>query len=103
MYAIIDDGGRQYKVEEGQELEVDFRDLAVGQEVVFAKVLAVRDDTGLKLGQPTLEPARVTAEVVGPVQGPKLTVQKFRRRKTLRRRTGHRQLHTLVKINKIAV
>ncbi|MBI3461924.1 MAG: 50S ribosomal protein L21 [Planctomycetes bacterium] len=55
------------------------------------------------LGKPTLAGASVTAEVVGVTQGPKLVVQKLRRRKTLRRRTGHRQMFTKVRINKIAV
>lgn len=102
MYAIIEDGGRQYKVEEGQELEIDFRDLPGGQEITFDRVLALRSDDGLKVGQPAIESARVTAEVVGLAQGPKLYIQKFRRRKTYHRRTGHRQLYTRVKISKIA-
>jgi large subunit ribosomal protein L21 len=103
MYAIIEDGGRQFKVEEGQELEIDFRDVAGGEEVRFDRVLAYRDDEGLKLGQPLLEGASVSAEVLGAGQGPKLVVQKMRRRKNFRRKTGHRQLHTRVKIGKIEV
>jgi large subunit ribosomal protein L21 len=63
--------------------------------------LAYRDDAGLRLGQPMLAGASVTAEVLGPEQGPKLVVQKFRRRKNSRRKTGHRQLYTSVKIEKI--
>jgi large subunit ribosomal protein L21 len=102
MYAIIVDGGRQYKVEEGQELDVDYRDLPKGEELTFDRVLALSGDDGVQLGQPTLEGASVTAEVLGPVNGPKLTVQKLRRRKNSRRRTGHRQLYTKVRINKIA-
>ena len=103
MYAIIEDGGHQYKVEEGQELEIDYRELSSGEQVTFDRVLAVRGDDGLKLGEPVLSGATVTAEVMSVLQGPKLTVQKFRRRKTFRKRTGHRQLHTKVKINKISV
>jgi large subunit ribosomal protein L21 len=92
------------KVEEGQELDIDFRDLPVGEEIRFERVLAVRDDAGLKLGRPTLASAVVTAKVVlDLVSGPKLVVQKFRRRKNYRRRTGHRQIHTRVVIEKIAV
>ena len=101
MYAIIDAGGRQVRVEEGQELEVDYRDLPAGQEFKFDRVLAFRGDAGLKIGRPTLEAAAVTAQVVGVIQGPKLTVQKMRRRKNYRRRTGHRGILTLVKITKI--
>ena len=103
MYAIIEDGQHQLKVEEGQQLDIDYRDLAAGEEIKFEKVLAYRDDSGLRIGQPTLESAVVTAKVVSVVQGPKLVIQKFRRRKNYRRRTGHRQLHTRVVIEKISI
>ncbi|HQU43946.1 MAG TPA: 50S ribosomal protein L21 [Pirellulales bacterium] len=100
MYAIFIDGGRQYKVTEGEELVVDFRDAASGDELTFDRVLAVGGDE-LRLGQPLLAGALVKAEVLGPMQGPKLVVQKLRRRKNLRRRNGHRQIHTRVRISKI--
>ncbi len=102
MYAIIVDGGRQYKVEEGQELEVDFRELAKGDELTFDRVLAVGGEGDVKLGTPRVEGASVSAEVLGVSFGDKLTVQKFRKRKNSRRRTGHRQMHTRVRINKIS-
>jgi len=103
MYAIIEDGGRQYKVEEGQELELDYHEFPPrGQQITFERVLAIRDDDGLKMGRPTLVGAVVTGEVLGPMQGPKLVIQKFRRRKTYRRKTGHRQLYTRVRITAIA-
>ena len=103
MYAIIVDGGRQFKVAEGEELDVDYRDVPRGETVTFDRVLAFSADEGVQLGQPTLEGASVTAEVLGPTQGPKLVVQKLRRRKNSRRKTGHRQLHTRLKISKITV
>jgi large subunit ribosomal protein L21 len=103
MYAIISEGGRQFRVEEGQQLDIDYRDVPVGDEVRFERVLAYQDDSQLSVGQPVLEGAQVTAEVLSVVQGPKLVVQKARRRKTYRRKTGHRQLYTRVKINKIQV
>lgn len=103
MYAIIEDGGRQLKVEPGQEVDVEYREAHRGDQVTFDRVLAYRDDDGFRVGQPTLEGAEVTAEVVGPELGPKITVQKLRRRKTFRRKTGHRQLYTRVKIEKIEV
>jgi len=102
MYAIIADGGRQYKVEEGQELEIDYRDISSGEELTFDRVLALAGDDGLKLGKPTVEGASVTAQVLGPIQGEKLRIQKLRRRKNTRRRTGHRQLYTKVRISKIS-
>jgi large subunit ribosomal protein L21 len=101
MYAIIEDGGHQYKVEEGQEVHVDYRDIPGGQTITFDKVLAVRNDDGLVIGQPTIASASVAAEVLGVAQADKIYIQKFRRRKTLRRRTGHRQIYTRVKIGKI--
>ena len=103
MYAIIVDGGRQYRVEPGMEVDVDFRDLAAGVELTFEKVLAVSGDDGMKLGSPTLDGVSVTASVIGTEQDKKIYVQKFRRRKNSRRRTGHRQSHTRVRIDKIAV
>jgi large subunit ribosomal protein L21 len=103
MYAIISEGGRQLKVEEGQQIDVDYRDLSVGDQVKFDRVLACRDDAQFKVGRPVVAGASVTAEVLAVTQGPKLVVQKARRRKTYRRKTGHRQLYTRVKINKIEI
>ena len=103
MYAIIADGGRQYKVEEGQELTIDFRDTPAGDKFTFDRVLAVSDGAGdLKLGAPTVEGASVQAEVLGAEKGKKLVVQKIRRRKNSRRKTGHRSIYTKVKIGKIS-
>ncbi|MGA2065522.1 MAG: 50S ribosomal protein L21 [Thermoguttaceae bacterium] len=102
MYAIIEDGSHQLKVEEGQQIDIDYRDLPAGEEVKFERVLACRDESGLRIGRPTLASAVVTARVVSVVQGPKLVVQKMRRRKNYRRRTGHRQLFTRVTIEKIS-
>ena len=102
MYAIIADGGRQYRVEEGQELVVDYRDIPQGQEIQFDRVLAIADEGGgITIGKPTVNGALVTAEVIGPMRGEKIYIQKFRRRKNERRRTGHRQIHTTVRIAKI--
>ncbi len=101
MYAVFIDGGRQYKVVEGQELDVDYRDIAAGEALEFGRVVACTQGDGLALGEPNVAGAKVTATVVGVVQGPKLVIQKFRRRKTYRRRTGHRQLLTKVRIEKI--
>jgi large subunit ribosomal protein L21 len=102
-YAIITDGGKQFKVEEGQLLDIDFRPVSAGETIQFDEVLAYRDEQELQLGRPAIAGARVIAEVVNPVKGPKLVVQKFRRRKNERRRTGHRQIYTRVKISKIEV
>jgi large subunit ribosomal protein L21 len=100
-YAIVVDGGRQYRVREGQELEIDFRHLPPGSEVVFEDVLAVSRAGTLTLGLPKVKNASVEAEVLGSVQGEKIFVQKFRRRKNYRRRTGHRSISTKVRIASI--
>lgn len=101
MYAIIEDGGRQYKVEEGQELEIDYRGLSIGEKLTFDQVLAYSDDSGVKVGQPVLKGAKVMADVIGITQGTKIFVRKLRRRKNSRRRTGHRQMFNKVKIDRI--
>ena len=104
-YAIIAADGRQYKVEEGQEIQVDLRDeLEAGATITFDQVLCVSDGTNVRLGKPTLSGVTVTAEVINALEkGDKLFIQKMRRRKNFRRRTGHRQKYTRVKISKISV
>ena len=103
MYAIIADSGRQFKVEEGQELLVGYRDVPAGESVTFDRVLAIGGTEDVKLGTPAVAGASVTAEVLGPEKGEKLVVQKLRRRKNSRRKTGHRSILTRVKISKIKV
>jgi large subunit ribosomal protein L21 len=103
MYAIIIEDGRQYRVEEGQELIVHEREAEEGATLTFGNVLAISGPEGLQLGKPLVAGATVTAVVIGEVAGPKLVVQKFRRRKNYRRRTGHRQHYTKVRIDKIAI
>lgn len=102
MYAIIADGGRQYKVTEGQELAVDYRDLKQGDSVTFDRVLAVGEGEGMKFGTPTVAGAKVVGEVLGTGQGPKVDVQKIRRRKNSRRHTGHRKMLTRVRVTEVA-
>lgn len=102
MYAIFVDGGRQYKVTEGQTVEIDYREAAEGSELTFDRVLAVSNGDQFRLGQPTVNGATVTASVVQVTKGDKLVIQKFRRRKNMRRRTGHRQKYLMVRISKIA-
>ncbi|MBN2212237.1 MAG: 50S ribosomal protein L21 [Sedimentisphaerales bacterium] len=102
MYAIIEDGGKQYKVEQGSALCVEVRDLAEGQtEVEFDKVLFVRDDQGVQIGNPYLKGAKVTAKISGQAAGPKVHPMKFRRRKNSKSRTGHRQKYLDVEITAI--
>jgi large subunit ribosomal protein L21 len=105
MYAIISDGGRQYKVREGQELDIDYRkESAPGTEIRFERVLAVSQegDAGINIGAPTVGGAVVVAEVIGVTRGEKVYIQKLRRRKNQRRRTGHRQWYTQIRIGSIS-
>ena len=103
MYAIFVDGGRQYKVQSGQQLDIDYRvDSAAGDTVEFTQVLAIGGEGGLKLGNPAVRGAKVTAKVIGMEKGEKLYIQKFRRRKNSKRRTGHRQKYTRIEISEIA-
>ena len=102
MYAIIRDGGRQYRITEGETLFVDRRDAEPGSEIEFGEVLSIEPEgEGFVIGQPLVEGASVTAEVVGEVKGPKIIFHRFRRRKGSRSRFGHRQSYTQVRIEKI--
>lgn len=102
MYAIFSDGGRQYRVEEGQELDVAYRDVPAGENLSFDNVLAVGGGDSVKLGSPMVSGASVTAEVLGLEQGAKINIRKLRRRKNFRKQTGHRAMYTRVRINSIA-
>jgi large subunit ribosomal protein L21 len=103
MYAIISDGNKQYRVEEGQELIVSYRDVPAGEKIKFEQVLAVGGDGDMKLGLPIVKGASVAAEVLGPEKGEKLVIQKMRRRKNFRKKTGERHIFTRVRVGKISV
>ena len=103
MYAIIEDSGRQFRVTEGDVLEVDLRELAENaKNIVFDRVLLIGDDEKVKVGRPTVKGAKVTAEIIDPqAKGPKLHVYHWRRRKASRRKVGHRQKYVRVRVTKI--
>ena len=103
MYAIIKDGSRQVKAEVNRRLRIDFRcGVQPGDSIEFNDVLTVSTGDGVKVGAPTVEGAKVVAEVLEPeFKGPKLFVARFQRRKNSKRKTGHRQVYTLVKITEI--
>ena len=102
MYAIISDGNRQYRVEEGQEVVINYRDVPAGEKIKFENVLAVGGEGDTKLGSPLVKGASVAAESLGPVQGEKLVIQKMRRRKNFRKKTGFRAMGTKVRIGEIS-
>lgn len=101
MYAVIQTGGKQYRVRAGDTVLVEKLDGAVGDTVQFDKVLLLSGDDAVSVGQPHLDGAKVTGEIVEQTLGKKLVVYKFKRRKDYRRRNGHRQKYTAVKINDV--
>ncbi|WP_240374734.1 50S ribosomal protein L21 [Bacillus piscicola] len=100
MYAIIETGGKQVKVEEGQEIYVEKLDASAGDAVTFENVVFVGGDT-VKVGAPFVDGAKVTGKVDKQGRQKKITVFKYKRRKNYRKKTGHRQPYTKVLIEKI--
>jgi large subunit ribosomal protein L21 len=100
MYAVFEDGSRQYRVGEGEKVQVDYRDAEPGTQLEFKRVLLYQSDDETRIGQPVIEGMRVITEVVGH-PSEKLYIQHFRRRKNYRRLRGHRQHYTLVRVRNI--
>ncbi|MFW6089492.1 MAG: 50S ribosomal protein L21 [Gemmatimonadota bacterium] len=102
MYAIIETGGRQFRAEPGRTLRLPSLEAEVGEEVTFDRVLLARgEDDEVKVGAPTVEGAEVAGEVVRHGKGEKIIVFKWKRRKNYRRKQGHRQKFTEVRIDEI--
>lgn len=101
MYAVISTGGKQYRFEQGDLIKVEALKGAVGDQIVFDEVLALGDGESLQVGTPLVAGAQVLGTIVEQGKGSKVTVLKFKRRKMYRRKRGHRQLFTAVKIDKI--
>src|SRR3990167_2289146 len=101
MYAIIQTGGKQYRVQEGQALRIEKQPAEAGHSVNFDRVLMVVDGTKVYVGTPYLKAATVTAEVVEQGRAKKIGVIKFKRRKHHMKHLGHRQAYTKVKITGI--
>jgi len=103
MYAIIRTGGKQYQVSTGERLRVEKIDGNVGDSVELSDVLMVGDGDDVKIGQPTLEGAKVTARIVEQGKARKVLVFKKKRRKGYRVKRGHRQLFTALEIDEISM
>lgn len=97
MYAVIESGGKQYRVQPGEQLRVEKITAEPGSQVTFAALL-VADGENIRVGTPVVDGAKVQAEIVAEEKGPKLRIFKYRRRKGYRRKTGHRQVYTALKI-----
>jgi large subunit ribosomal protein L21 len=102
VYAVIDDRSRQHTVRQGDELLCDLlADKAPGDTVVFDRVLLIGDEGKVQVGRPFVAGARVTAEVLGEEQGDKVVAFRFKRRKNVRVKQGHRQRYTRLRIRGI--
>ncbi len=102
MYAVIQTGGKQYRVEEGTTLKIEKLELGTGDNVEFDKVLMVQSDSETKIGQPYIETGKVTAQVVSQGRHKKIKIIKFKRRKHHMKQMGHRQYFTEVQITGIS-
>jgi large subunit ribosomal protein L21 len=100
MYAVFEDGSRQYGVSEGDILRVDHRDVERGKTVEFNRVLLCKNEADVQIGQPVITGAKVVVEVIDHVSE-KYTIQHFRRRKNYRRSKGHRQPFVKVRVTDI--
>ena len=102
MYAVIKSGGKQHKVSEGEEILLEKLSLDEGESIEFSEVLAVNKDGNLNVGKPLLEGAVVKGKVLNNLKTKKITVIKMKRRKDYRKKQGHRQNLTKVKIESIS-
>ncbi len=101
MYAVVQTGAKQYRVSQGDTVEVESLAVEKGKEVTFDQVLLIADGDKVQIGTPTLKGAKVTAEVVDHKRCPKLIAFKMRRREGYHRKIGHRQALTVVKVKAI--
>ncbi|MFN0071007.1 MAG: 50S ribosomal protein L21 [Chloroflexota bacterium] len=101
MYAIVQAGGKQYRVQPGDELDLDLMAADAGSTIELDRVLMVSDGDNVQIGAPLVSGAKVVAEVIGMHQGDKIKVFRYKPKVRYRRLTGHRQRYTRVKINEI--
>lgn len=101
MYAVIETGGKQYRVQEGDVISVEKLGLIEGEKLSFDKVLMIADEAGVKTGDPYIAGASVEATVVEEGRGPKVYIYKYKAKKGYHRKNGHRQAYTKVKIGAV--
>lgn len=101
MYAIIRDRGMQYRVEPGQVMRIDLIDVEAGSLIELSEVMLVSGEGEARVGTPLVDGAVVRAEVLGEEKGDKIVVFRYKSKKRYRRRTGHRQRYTQIKITEI--
>jgi large subunit ribosomal protein L21 len=101
MYAVVKTGGKQYRVSPGDSIEVEKLPYEVGEQIELDQVLLVANGSGTKIGRPLVEGATVKATVIRQLKGRKIIVFKFRSSKRYRRKRGHRQHYTRLRIDEI--
>ncbi len=101
MYAVIKTGGKQYRVKEGDIIRIEKIDGEVGQSIELGEVLLIADPKEPKIGQPVVNNAKVVGDIIRQGKGKKIIIFKSKRRKGYRKKQGHRQNYTFVRINKI--
>jgi large subunit ribosomal protein L21 len=102
-YAIVEDGGKQYKAVEGATIEVDYYPAEIGETVDLSNVLLIVDGVSVNVGKPYITGAQVQASVAAQVKGPKLIIFRYKPKKRIRRKTGHRQKYTRLQIESIVL
>ncbi len=100
-YAIVEDGGKQFKAVVGESIDVDRYPLEVGEEIDMDRVLLISDGEKVKVGTPFIKGAKIQGTVIAHTKGPKLTVFRYMAKERIRTKTGHRQKYTQVRIDAI--
>ena len=100
-YAVIESGGKQYRVSEGDVIQVDRLPEEIGQEIIYNQVLLFKDNDNTLVGMPLIKEANVNATIVDHIKGKKIVIFKYRAKQRYRVKTGHRQNYTAVKIDSI--
>jgi large subunit ribosomal protein L21 len=103
VYAIIESGGRQYRAEEGHSFSVEKLPYQVGEQIELDQIFLLANDDNVQVGQPTVEGVLVKATVVEQYRGKKIFVWKYKSSKRYRRRKGHRQSYTRLRVDEIVV
>lgn len=101
IYAIVEAGGKQYRVAPKQTIQVDRLNISAGETVELGKVLLISDGQGTLVGSPTIEGAKVIASSMGQVKGGKVTVFKYKNKTRYRKKTGHRPIYTRLSIEEV--
>jgi len=101
MYAVVEQGGKQYRVAEGDTIRIEKTEGSPGDEIILEKVLLVQDQEDVRVGKPFLDGVRIRAEILAQRRAKKVVIFKYKRRKGYRKKNGHRQYFTGIRIKAI--